>query len=279
MFDRPVYFVRPCFVEDFAATFADVADAGIKRVVLGARMGNVDFLDRQLFSLAQGILRQLKLQAVAAHGLLSGHFDLNEPDPEFRSHSIQSHRVFMNHMAELGCRTYVCHPGQASPSCSRSVSWDWVRRTLDELAPTAEELGLTVALENANPGHLGDNAAELLGFVEAYGCDRVRICYDSGHAHRAEDAASVLRTLTPLVVTAHLHDNDKSADQHLIVGRGTIDWKTVVPLLRQCPELIHIETEAFNTEKWPHGDVYRRYREMLSEPTQPPNAPSRAGDV
>ena len=96
MLDEPVYFVRPRFVEDFAVTFADVAEAGIKHVVLGARMGNIDFLDRQLFSVARDILRQLKLQAVAAHGLLSGHFDLSEPAPQFRDHSIQSHCLFMS---------------------------------------------------------------------------------------------------------------------------------------------------------------------------------------
>ncbi|MFA4916646.1 MAG: TIM barrel protein [Syntrophales bacterium] len=105
----------------------------------------------------------------------------------------------------------------------------------------------------------------MLFFVDDYACPNVGICYDSGHAHRAEDAVSVLRTLSSCVVTAHIHDNDKTSDQHLIPGHGTIDWHAVVPLLEHCPELIHVETEAFNTEKWSHGDVYRRYCKILSE--------------
>jgi sugar phosphate isomerase/epimerase len=221
--------------------------------------------------MARDILERLDLHAVACHGLLSGHFDLNEPDESFRAHMVKSHCRFMNHMAEIGCRTYVCHSGAAPQSDSRATSWDWVRQTLDELAPRAQALGLTIALENANPCHLGDNAAKLLRFANEYGCADVRICYDSGHAHRAEDAVSVLKILTPLVVTAHLHDNDKTSDQHLIPGHGTIDWQAVVPLLKQCPELIHIETEAFNIEKWPHRDVYKRYCEILSEPVNAPD--------
>jgi sugar phosphate isomerase/epimerase len=267
VFDKPVYFVRPRLIEDFYVTFADVAEAGIKHVVLGSRMGNVDFLDRGLFSMARDILERLELRAVACHGLLSGHFDLDEPDEGLRPHMIKSHCRFMNHMAEIGCRTYVCHPGPAPQSDSRDTSWDWVSRTLDELAPRAQALGLTIALENLNPGHLGDNATELFGFVDDYGSSHVRICYDSGHAHRAEDAVSVLRTLSPLVVTAHLHDNDKTSDQHLIPRHGTIDWDAVVPLLKQCPELMHVETEAFNIEKWHHKDVYMRYCEILTERT------------
>jgi sugar phosphate isomerase/epimerase len=274
-----VYFVRPCFVEDFSVTFADVAKAGIKHVVLGSRMGNVDFLDRGLFSMARDILERLELRTVACHGLLSGHFDLNEPEEGFRSHMMKSHCRFMNHMAEIGCRTYVCHPGPAPPGDSRGPLWDRVRKALDELAPKAQSLGVTIALENLPPGHLGDNAEELLRFVDEYACPDVGICYDSGHAHIAEDAVSVLKTLTPLVVTAHLHDNDGTSDHHRIPGLGTIDWPAVVPLLSQCPQLIHVETEAFNTEMWSHKDVYRRYCEILSEPTHAPDALPRAGDV
>jgi sugar phosphate isomerase/epimerase len=240
-------------------------------------MGNVDFLNHDHVTMAKATLERLSPKPVACHGLHSSSFDLNEADNWSRM--VKSHRQLMDHMAEMGCRTYVCHPGPAPRGDSRGALWDRVRKALDELAPKAQSLGVIIALENLLPGHLGDNAEELLRFVDEYACPNVRICYDSGHAHRAEDAVSVLRVLTPLVVTAHLHDNDKTSDQHLIPGHGTIDWQAVVPLLKQCPELIHVETEAFNTEKWSHRDVYKRYCEILSEPTHAPDALPRAGDV
>jgi len=277
--DKPIYFARPCLVEDFQVTFAEVAEAGIKHVVLGPRMGNIDFLDHRLASMARDILVRLELRAVACHGLLFGHFDLNEPEEGSIPHMMESHCRLMNHMAEIGCRTYVCHPGTAPRGDARGPHWDRVRKTLDELAPRAQSLGLTIALETLPPGYLGDNAEELLRFVDEYACPQVGICYDSGHAHIAEDAMSVLTTLAPLIVTAHLHDNDGTSDDHRIPGLGTIDWSAVVPVLRQCPRLIHVETEAFNTEKWHHAEVYRRYCEILGEPTPAPAAPPGAGEA
>lgn len=276
---RLVYFVRPRFVEDFSATFADVAEAGIRDVVLGARMGNIDFLDRGHLSTARGAMERLGLRAVACHGLLSGHRDLNEPEGSIRALMIESHCRLMDHMAEIGCRTYVCHPGPARPGCSRGAQWALVRKALDKLSPRAESLDLHIALENLPPGYLGDNADELTRFADGYGCAHVGICYDSGHAHIAEDAASVLKTLAPLLVTAHIHDNDGISDDHRIPGLGTIDWATVVPLLDRCPRLIHVETEAFNTEKWAHRNVLERYCEVLRQPTHAPAALPRAGGV
>ena len=261
-----LYFVRPRVIEDFGSTFTEVADAGIKHVVLAPRMGEVDFLNTERAAKAGRLLKRLGIKPLGTHGLHGEHDDLNEPDAALRPRMIDLHLRLMDRMAELGCLTYVCHPGNAPETDSRHLAWDRVRRALDEMAPRAQSLGLIIAVENGIPGHLSDNAPELLSFVEDYGCPDVGICYDSGHAHWSEDAASVLRALLDHVVTVHLHDNDGTSDHHLIPGHGTIDWKAVVPLLAHCPRLVHLETEAFNTEGWNHRDVYSRYADILSEP-------------
>ena len=272
MIDTLVYWVHHDSIHNFAATFTEVAQAGIPRVVLSPRMGDIDLLYPEHVTKARGILARLHLDSPGGHGSHSGHNDLNEADQELRPRMISMHTQLMNGMAELGCQTYVCHPGTAHHLDSRPASWELVRRALDELAPKAQSFGLTIALENLPSGYLGDNAEELLRFVDDYASPHVRICYDSGHAHMAADAVSVLKTLTPLVVTAHLHDNDGTEDQHLIPGHGTIDWKALQPFLTRCPGPLHVEAEAFNTEKWNHIDVYRRYCEILTEPSAAPDA-------
>jgi len=258
-----VYFVRPRTIVNFAATFRDVAEAGISHVVLADHMGDVNLLEHTDVVRAKRCLAELNLVSPAIHGLLCGHFDLNEADASKRPEMLQSHLRLLEHAAEMGCRTYVVHPGPVSEGEDRQESWDRVRETLDHLAPRASELGVIIALENANPGNLGDNAGKLRAFVEDYACPSVKICFDAGHAHRAEEALTVLRALSPLVVTCHLHDNDKSADQHLLPGQGTIPWGSLVALLAECPMLMHIETEPFNPDKWDHTRVYRRYLEIL----------------
>jgi len=147
-----------------------------------------------------------------------------------------------------------------------------VLRALGELAPRAESLGLTIALENGMAGYAA-TTAELLSLAAECGSPAVGICYDSGHAHITEDAAAALATLAPSVVTVHLHDNDGKEDQHLLPEEGTLDWRAVVAGLRECPRLLHVETEAANSAAWewsgpvrPHREVYELYRRILNVP-------------
>ncbi len=58
------------------------------------------------------------------------------------------------------------------------------------------------------------------------------ICLDIGHAncyskHPAEKWAT---ELAPYIRHVHLHDNDKSYDQHLALGDGNIPWKKILEL-------------------------------------------------
>ena len=163
MFSELVYFVRPCFIDNFTSTFTDVSKAGIRNIVLASRMGEMDFLNPEHAKKAKSILKKLKLNPVACHGLLGGSFDLNETE---NSSMLESHLQLMTHIAEMGCKTYVCHPGQAPEGIERKPLWDNVRKNLDHLAPHAESLGLIIAIENANPGNLGDNAKELFNFID-----------------------------------------------------------------------------------------------------------------
>lgn len=253
----------------FEIAYGEVADAGVQSVVLGKRRGELDLTMRSDALKAGRILAHLGLRAPACHGISQGACHLNEADGHLRTCMIRDHARLMQNAADLGCRTYVLHIGPEPRDEPKAVSWDRVRSALDQLAPRASALGLTLALENGLPGYLATNA-ELPAFVDEYGCPEVALCYDSGHAHVTADAASVLRAFSRHVVTVHLHDNDASGDHHLIPGQGTIAWAPVVEALAGCPRLLHAETEAVSSENWaacaevwPHRDVYARYCELL----------------
>lgn len=266
------YYVWSVAVVSFEATCEELAEAGVSTVVLTDTRGDLDLKLRQDAVKAGRILAHRGLRAPACHGVSVGACDLNEADEDRRRCMIRDHASLMSNAADLGCKTYVLHIGPEPRDEPKAVSWDRVKRTLDELAPLAGDLGMTLALENGLPGYLATNA-DLPAFVEDYGCPDVGLCFDSGHAHVTGDAALLLRAYRSYVVTVHLHDNDGSGDQHLIPGRGTIAWGPLVEALAECPRLMHAETEAVNSDKWaacsevwPHRDVYARYREVLNPP-------------
>lgn len=258
--------------EDFETAYQQVAEAGIRSIVLTAQRGNLDLRERADLLEAERILKGLGLAAPACHCQDWGPANLTEPDEDLRPTMIQMHSGLMEKVAELGCRTFVLHLGPKPKDGSDQAAWDRIRDAVDKLAPRAEAVGIKLALENGFSGYVATNE-QLLSFVADYDCPSVGICYDSGHAHLVDDAAAVLRALSPYVVTVHLHDNDGTSDQHLLPGQGTIQWEPVVEALGACPRLVLLETEAANCTQWPHSrdvcsyrEAYARYCKVLGRP-------------
>ena len=50
--------------------------------------------------------------------------------------------------------------------------------------------------------------------------------------------------MLPWIVNCHLHDNDAASDQHLLPGKGTVDWNVLVPKLLSAPRLACIQSEV-----------------------------------
>jgi len=50
------------------------------------------------------------------------------------------------------------------------------------------------------------------------------ICLDYGHAHLMGDVAEAIEELSGHLLTTHVHDNRRRADDHLPPFGGTIDW-------------------------------------------------------
>jgi sugar phosphate isomerase/epimerase len=51
------------------------------------------------------------------------------------------------------------------------------------------------------------------------------ICVDVGHARLMGDVVDAIETCSGHIITTHLHDNRGRGDDHLVPGRGVIDWE------------------------------------------------------
>ena len=92
----------------------------------------------------------------------------------------------------------------------------------------AESLGIKVAIENT----------KIWGYLEyVFGHAKnsnIGICYDAGHDHCHFDDKFDWSLFKNRIFAVHLHDNDKSGDQHLLPFDGTIDWKKLVQNLKEA---------------------------------------------
>ena len=140
---------------------------------------------------------------------------------------------------------------------------DAARRSLEELLPVAEQLGVVICLENIfQPCNTVDDVLTLIG---EFPSPWLGACFDVGHAHLMEHGMhvpdcivpshwegvcevpwehDVLDRMLPHIVNCHLHDNNADLDTHTIPGLGSIKWPEVIAKLRTAPRLKNMQSEV-----------------------------------
>ncbi len=96
-------------------------------------------------------------------------------------------------------------------------------RGLARLLRRAEELGITIALENSPYGYLG-RAPDLIETVERWHSPQLRVTYDVANALAIEDPAEGVRLLGGHLALAHVSDTWRNKWAHTSAGRGEVDF-------------------------------------------------------
>ncbi len=113
----------------------------------------------------------------------------------------------------------------------------WLRKSIETWRPLnerAQGIGTKIAVENI----FEDEPTNLKLLMDEMASGNFGICFDAGHCNLFSSIPfeKWLETLTPHIIELHLHDNDKSSDQHLPVGDGDIDFATLFAAVkgREC---------------------------------------------
>ena len=202
---------------EYDDVFAMLKDAGFDGV-------EIPIFDREVDKYAElGArleARGLERLAVSARG---PDDDPTAPDP---GPAIAATKANLDSAAALGA-PLICGPlgaplgvfSGAPPTAdekSRAVAY------LREVAPYAEERGVTIALEYLNrfEMYLTNTAADLAALVREVDHPRVRMMYDTFHAHIEEkDPRAALRDCADVLVHVHVSENDRSTP-----GAGQVAW-------------------------------------------------------
>ena len=121
----------------------------------------------------------------------------------------------------------------------------WIEKSLLTWAPLntrASGAGIKIAIENI----FEDEPSNLRLLMEAMSSKNFGICFDTGHFNLFSKAPleEWLDALNPYIIELHLHDNDRSSDQHISMGEGTFDFNRFFDLLknRDCIHTLEAHT-------------------------------------
>ena len=140
----------------------------------------------------------------------------------------------------LGVKWAVVHPVEYETLDDELLpekSLEYNKKIYGPVVELASSLGVGIAFENmADPEgrRFGVSSNELISIMEAFNDPMVGICWDFGHANRVfKNQIPQLKAVAPYLRATHVDDNVGKDDLHLLPFLGTIDWRRIMPLLKE----------------------------------------------
>jgi len=165
-------------------------------------------------------------------------------DSEIRAVTVKRFSQVLDIAEILRPKVIVFHSGYEKWKYALDVKL-WLEKSLQTWRPLnsrAADLGVKIAIENI----FEDDPFNIRLLMERMDSENFGVCFDTGHFNLFSTIPLVkwMEALNPYILELHLHDNDKSYDQHLPVGDGTFDFTGFFALLRNrdCVHTIEAHT-------------------------------------
>jgi D-psicose/D-tagatose/L-ribulose 3-epimerase len=226
---------------EYDAAFSMLKDAGFDGV-------EIPIFDREVekYAALGERLEALGLERLAVGARVGADSPIDD-DPSTRAEAVAAMKAQLDSAAALGA-PLISGPlaaplGVFSGAAPTAEETQRAVEYLREVGPYAEERGVTIALEYLNrfEMYLTNTAVDLAAIVREVDHPRVRMMYDTFHAHIEEkDVRAALRDCADVLVHVHVAENDRSTP-----GAGQVDWDATFAGLREIGYDGWIVIEAF----------------------------------
>jgi sugar phosphate isomerase/epimerase len=182
-------------------------------------------------------------------------------DPATRERDLTGLISEVNAAGELGVEVIVLHPGKVdvpgleyeeTSETQRGEAITFLVEFMKTVAPVAESANVVIGLENMhyNPGWLIRAHRELAEVVDAIGSPAVGITLDVGHAWGSGGVDAGIATFGDRIRHVQVHDcrgpegAGNVRDQHMEIGTGVLDFRSVGDLIRSGSFVATLETSG-----------------------------------
>ena len=211
----------------------DIAAHGFEAIEVFAVRDHFDYRDRRAAIALAEWLDDTRLVLHSIHAPIAGRYvngswkdglSLAAADEGRRKTAVDETLAALDVAAAVPYEVLVVHCGvpvpHAGPGENHRAS---LIRSLEELSPVAARYGVRMAIE-VIPNELSTPSA-LVDVIESdIDAAALGICMDVGHARMMGDVVDAIEACSGHIITTHLHDNRGRSDDHLVPGKGVIDW-------------------------------------------------------
>lgn len=192
----------------------------------------------------------------SVHGIFGRDIDPSSPDSDHRAACLKVYEDEGRLSLDLGAPMVVVHPsahfadGRVLPrrdaEAAEESRWGHFDDFARKLAVIGERLNVTYLIENVPRNFpLGHRPELLAARVRGVGSRRLRMCFDTGHAHITGDVVNALRGCLDVIGYLHVHDNNGFEDSHWMPGDGTLPWDRLSRALRETKLSVPCMLEVF----------------------------------
>ncbi|MEM2393666.1 MAG: sugar phosphate isomerase/epimerase family protein [Candidatus Bathyarchaeia archaeon] len=136
----------------------------------------------------------------------------------------------------LEARIWVLHPGMETGISMfyPGRAWSQNLKTVEQLYNFARDYGVKIAVENIpEPSpFLMKSIEHFQKFYEEVDCE-IGLALDIGHANISGKTELFIEKFRDKIVHIHAHDNKGKFDEHLGIGRGTVNWERIAKMLKE----------------------------------------------
>lgn len=135
---------------------------------------------------------------------------------------------------------YIVHPGMVAAKHLKRENRDAFKKSVKFLSELSSEYSIDIALENMPLKFLFLTEPDELNMIGG-----LKFCLDIGHANITKNIDEFLYTD---IDHTHIHDNNGISDDHLGLGSGNIDIKSVLERLKDKQKMPNLVVELNKKE-------------------------------
>ena len=252
------------------SVFEEYKDAGIKYMEFSLKnIENYNDPDEKTEAIISHDIDKIKSSAIRNNVTIwslhlpfgAGYYDISCEDAEKRQNAVEKYSKLIEYASCINAKIAVLHPSfEPIEDSSREERLKLSTDSLYTLSKVAKKCGVRLAVENLPRTCLGRTSDEIMRLISAD--DSLGVCFDVNHL-LLESHKDFVSAVGDKIITLHISDYDFLDERHWLLGKGKIDWKELIGLLKDAGYSGPFMNEVRGRTRTENGD-YPTYAEIFN---------------
>ncbi len=207
---------------------------------------------------AEQIAELAKDIGIEISGIMAGthwQLPLSSPDEDVRVKGVEGIKQALQMAQAVGTDAVLVVPGVVNEHTSYAAAYDISRKSLQELLPVAEQLGVTMLLENVWNKFLL-SPLECRDYIDSFDSPFIQAYFDVGNILLYGYPHQWIEILGSRIKRVHVKDFNVNTRQFVGLLQGDVDYPRVVNALRGVGYDGYLTAEVSPYKQFPERFIY-----------------------